>query len=233
MTQPLTLLADHCLLTGQPTFASAILSGFGLSDIYTFVGAKNPSEKAPYHGAIHEACVVVAAYEGAVFFNIARDEMVQLLIAAAMHDFNHYGCTPRATPIPDAENIKRALVGLDLVEQQVKFDLTVARRLVASTEYPYKREPTDLLEAILRDADLTMIYTNNDLMLTLFHGLYKELKLNKPDMTYTEFANGIGKFYTNTKPHTVWGKKLRVLYNFNARVNNLVTLLKDNPLETA
>lgn len=233
------LLAARKQLSGHPEHMDAVFIACGLDlDVMNkFMGVGNPSARMPYHCTNHEASVVVGVYEGAFHHDLSKRETRNLVVAAAMHDYNHWGDINRAEPIKDAVNISAALQGLRLLAADgIDFDEAEVERLIRATEFmqgpvPYATPTADVSEAIIRDADLSMPLLDDEQALKLFQGLYRELHANKMTMTYDEFASSMVGFYERMKPQSSWGATLHENGRFEGRVNRVVTLLKENPLE--
>ena len=232
---PVNLLAMRHQLVGHPEYLDMVLWSLDLGWVKPYITNKNPSANMPYHNALHEAAVVVAVYEAAYFHNLDLTSTKALVIAAAFHDFNHIGNSPRAEEVFDAQNIKAAIAGLQLRNQhELIDDIELIKRLIRSTEYPYRNPPYDLLECILRDADTTMPFLNKTYALTLFMGLKRELianfKLTGSAIDHERFTQGVTNFYSDLIPRSGWGRSLREHGAYTRRIDNLAMLLKATPL---
>lgn len=225
---PVNLLALRGQLAGHPEYLNMVLRALNLEELERVMSYSNPSARAPYHGFTHLSAVVVAVYEAAIFHDLDLEETKALVIAAALHDFNHWGALPRPGPVLDSVNIAAAIAGTRLLANRLSFDLELVEGLIASTEYPYTGEPKSLLEMILRDADLTMPLLTDELALELFKGLYLEQVENHCELSYAEFCDKVVSFYANVSPYTSWAASLRRDGRFNDRVNRVVTLLQEN-----
>lgn len=217
----LTAETEALRLASRPSACHEVLDrcGFGAAGLIDWMDQRNPSRDAPYHNATHEACVVVAAYEGACFEGLRRHELDALMIAAAFHDFNH-----TAGREPDHVNIARALNGLDQYFEENTTDdevMDLARKLIEVTEYPFIRAPRTLTEAIIRDADLMMPYQDEQLRLALFTGLREELATAGKTFTTEEYATGLAEFYSKQPWHTNWAKRRAELYHWPVVLKDL------------
>lgn len=210
-----------------------ILSLFNLDGLMPYIDHFNPSRNAPYHGAFHEAVAVSLVYEAARFYGLGREDTRILLIAAAMHDFNHTA----GASANDQDNIAAAIEGLQKVQTYLwtsatpilQNELEAACHLIRITEYPYTTAPITLMEKIIRDMDLMMPYLPPHQAKQLFLGLKIEMERSKGKWTFQEFAAGIKSFYEAitwcsewavAKAATQkWDEKLATVYNLIANHN--------------
>lgn len=230
------LLAKRQQLTGHPEYMDAVFIALGLDleVMKRFMDTGNPSARMPYHCTDHEASVVVGVYEGAYYHNLSQRQTLNLVVAAAMHDYNHWGDLARSERISDAVNINAAIIGLQqLKDAGIDFDLIEVERLIKATEFPYNADVIQVDEAIIRDADLSMPLLNDEQALKLFQGLWREIHANKVELTYEQYADSMIGFYETYKPCSSWGASLRNDGRFEGRVNRLTNLLKENPLEAS
>jgi hypothetical protein len=198
--------ANKLQLGPDPDACYQVLHNLDLQQIIDFIDERNPSAKAPYHGAKHIAAVVSLVYEAARFHNLNERFTKDLVVAAAMHDFNHSGGASS-----DQQNIKAAIEGLNTIRMDqhnwLSVDFSHVKQLIEVTEYPYVRKATTLFEHIMRDADLMMPYLPDPLRLELFLGLLAEHNNNRSlQMTRVEFAANVQKFYTGVVWFTDWAK---------------------------
>jgi len=200
------LEAKRLRLGPRPEACADVLRALGLEGVINYIDTFNPSAGAPYHNAQHEAAVVTLVYEAGLYHNLGRRELRALVVAAAMHDFDH-----SAGALPDSKNIEAAVEGLYLLHTAVAFtssaitdsETALAEQLIRVTQYPYISGTNDLLEDIMRDADLMMPMLADPLRADLFKGLAREMQATK-SFTKQEFADGIIDFFKKVVWHSTW-----------------------------
>jgi hypothetical protein len=226
----INIKAGRLTLGPDPDSCYQILQMYNLEGLMAYIDCFNPSRAAPYHGAFHEAALVSLVYEAARFYGFIREETRVLLIAAAMHDFNH--SADKAAN--DSENIEAAIAGLHQAQKHLLAssspilpnEATDAEHLIRITEYPYTTNAQTLVEKIMRDADLMMPYLPTPAVKSLFVGLKEEMETCKGKRSFTEFASGVKEFYSNVIWGTEWAvakakvnqwdEKLSMIYNLLA-----------------
>jgi hypothetical protein len=192
----------------------------------------NSSAFAPYHGAYHEAVVLVEAHKIGQRDHLSNTSMRELLLAAAFHDHNH----SMGLEV-DSVNISRAV---DFVQQMLEYQsrYVIAARtinidnvttLIRATQYPYVdlNYPLDLQESvdILRDADLMMPYLPDDQAIAMFTGLKQEMEASGANKrTWLDFAEGVRKFYSNVSWHTSFGAE-RAKAQMPSRLEAIYTMM--------
>jgi len=219
------LEAKRLRLGPRPEACADVLRALNLEDVMDYIDCFNRSAKAPYHNAKHEAAVVTLVYEGGIYHGLGRFELRALVLAAAMHDFNH-----SAGKLTDDLNIDAAVKGLFFLHHTLVFtmsaitetELAIAKRLIKITQYPYVGEPADILEKLIRDADLMMLYLDDELRLDLFRGLKAELEV-KAEKPYSkeEFADGVIDFYKKIAWKTEWAKEKAATQGWTQRIESL------------
>lgn len=226
------LEAKRMRLACRPDACADVLRALNLEALLDYIDSFNPSAEAPYHNARHEASVVTAVYEGGRYHGLERHELRSLVIAAAMHDFDH-----SAGELTDDLNIKAAIDGLYLVHRALSFtasaitesELALAERLIRVTEFKdgkFTFEPKDRLEGIIRDADLMMPYTDLDLRIELFLGLRRELETAGKSYSAEDYANGVVDFYKATPWHTAWANEKAATQGWSQRLESLRYVLR-------
>lgn len=163
----------------------------------------------PYHNLNHNITVTVFSNYIGVREGLPKKEMVELLLAAIFHDFNHSGGEKK-----DTENIKAAKKGVkDFLKETGISDIDIDNvfNIIDATEYPYVI-PNDKLstqQKIIRDADLCQLFENQRLQMN-YLGLGKE---SNTDMG-TQIKNQ-DKFISTIKFNT---KAAKDLFSKNQRV---------------
>lgn len=149
------------------------------------------SLKRPYHDWYHTCCVIEGTINGlrhylkdslSALSDTEQREVNSTILAAAFHDIGHTGVKE-----PDIVNVSRSIMiahrflvdaGIHGNTNQALFvDTPFLLETLQSTQYPFKREPLNEYQRILRDADLLQI-----LEPTWFDDLYVNM--------YTEFLEG-------------------------------------------
>jgi hypothetical protein len=224
------LEAKRLKLGPRPEACADVLRALNLEGLLDFIDSFNPSARAPYHNAEHEAAVVTLVYEAGLFYKLDRLQLRALVITGALHDFDH-----SAGKLIDSENIARAVKGLKLVRRALattasaltEAEVMLAESLIKITEYPYTKEPTGLLERIIRDADVMMPLLDPKLRLQLFNGLKAELRVKAPELTDEAFADGVHDFYEKVTWHTEWAKQKAAWSVWPEQLTALKSSLKD------
>lgn len=186
-----------------------IMKQFDLVPFLTFFEEQNLST-ALYHDTYHAHCVVLNCYEGACFENLPFLETRALLLGALFHDFNHSGGV-----LPDEENIKLALEGLERAQLKHRYycdvplsdeELELAEQAIRITKYPYEAEPITLAQQIIRDADLMQPYEEDPSVLReQYLGLKSELELTRGHLEALDFVNGMRSWLDeHVRWHTNW-----------------------------
>lgn len=224
-----------------PTFRTHILREtgveilsrkYGFGEFLDYFRKNNLSNELPYHNEYHSYQMVLNCFEGAQYIGVSNKlEIKILLIAALFHDFNHSGGN-----LSDADNIKKAIAGLftanDCYELLDADSLTKCIKCIEYTQYPYTSTATEsTLQCIIRDADLMSVYEETDaILLSQFHGLYSEICIQKPDLTFNDFIEGNDKFLRSIVWQTAWGiEKAHQLYFDNSREYLKLLLITNKP----
>ena len=152
----------------------------------------------PYHNFRHLFDVLWKCHDACRFYNEKLPPSVRrnLLIAAMFHDFDHSGRVGS-----DDLEIQRALRGLKkhiLPEDSAAFEAIAA--MIQATEFPYKvsSEGLPLALQILRDADLSQVFSTAWIQQVVF-GLSAEM-----GVTPMEILKMQGGFLGHLKFSTEW-----------------------------
>ena len=197
-----------------------IIKEFKLEKHYLNILKNNKSNCLPYHGLRHIETVVVNSYYIYMeyYFNLYKttklnnfyyDNCKTLLIAALYHDFNHSG-----GKLTDDKNIELAL---EEVSKLTDCDVQLVSNLIKITQYPYIEENINYLQAMLRDADLSQICSDDYIhfLLGLNNESNSNISLNQLIKNSIEF-NENHKFITD-----------EAAYIFNERKNINIIKLKE------
>lgn len=196
------------------------LEQLGLTPMWDYISRSNPAKVNGYHDTVHMFEVAKLAWKiwsvEVGEKNRADDNhdftLKVLLIACLWHDYDH-----SAGHLPDAENIKVALVSLDHwrampeyleVAEEIFRDIEPWRvgELVRVTEFPFVHEPRYMAEKIIRDADL--LYSFSDATGPILKGLYTEFsEAGKfpAEVTFQRMIEGQIKFHDEVQLFTHTG----------------------------
>jgi hypothetical protein len=193
----------------------------------------NKSSRVPYHNAIHvnfmiNDLILMARHENITLFDLKL--LVETII---FHDFNH-----TAGISNDSENISRARAAYTNFSTQVGKKTTTTEiilTLINETQYPYVVSEPSTLGKYLRDLDLmTMYHLSNSeetvICMEQMVGLWCEMKISKPCLSWKAFCEGNIKFTQDTEFYTSFGKLrkercltgvINIFHNFNRSSFNI------------
>lgn len=229
--------AEKLTLAPDPDACHQILVIYELQALMPYIDRFNPSANAPYHGAFHEAALVSLVYEGALFHKLNYFDARSLCAAAALHDFNHSAGSAHN----DEQNIIAAINGLHEIAKQVnqpdniilsKSEIEQISNIIKSTQYPYVDKELNILDKIIRDADLMMPLLPTNDALQLFQGLLCEMQIKKPHLTLEEFAPALHTFYENITWNTNWALEKSKANNWKQHLDTLVNAIEHTTLNT-
>jgi hypothetical protein len=138
----------------------------------------------PYHGTPHLYVVTLGAHELALMEALSKHEVLNVVLAALFHDFNHQYSTD------DSVNIKCAVEAVR--EHLSDFDVERIECLVSSTRFPYTDVPQDTSEGVMRDADIlysTLLVPDAQ---RFRNGLYEERGVPASEQETVSFIIGHG-----------------------------------------
>lgn len=178
-----------------------ILDTLNLSPQHVFTVTdpmRNMSANAPYHKAEHLFTVTLNCYEASLYYNFTVEAQQVLILAALYHDFNH-----SAGEHPDWVNILSAVAGAvdNIPEYEPGMDASRLKRItqvIHSTQYPAVSRPRNILECIIRDADI--LQTTEEDELEFISGLNQE---NGSTLTLESSR----KFLKGHSMFTWWGER--------------------------
>jgi len=185
------------------------------------------SDGRPYHDWYHTCCVVEGVIKGLCYHlkanvvNIPekwQPEVNSIILAAAFHDIGHSGIR-----LPDIVNISRSISiahhFFTSTEQYVKaissntLDLLLLLETLQSTQYPFRRDPLNEYQAILRDADLLQILEPTWFD-DIYCNMYQEFLESNPTLDFVDFCEKEEMFIKNIKFHSVWFRE-QIQSNFS------------------
>lgn len=175
------------------------------------------SNDRPYHDWYHTCCVIEGTIRGLRYhlkvdldgLNAAEQrEVNSVVIAAAFHDAGHTGVKD-----PDIVNVSRSIIIasrflteggiLDTSGESINVDLPLALETLQSTQYPFKREPLNEYQAIVRDADLLQILEPTWFE-DIYFNMYQEFLEGNPTLDFEEFCKNELAFLSNAKFYSAW-----------------------------
>lgn len=174
-----------------------IIQKYGLEEVWKTYTAST-AVNAPYHNTWHTVRMLERCYEAYQYFlnhgvNFPEEYARDLFTAAILHDINH-----SAGKLKDSENITNALAVVEALGGSLRI-----QNIIKATEYPYvlKAEDLNLLQQIIRDADLMSTFD-----LTFFShcivGLSAEMGVNIEKMILGEES-----FIRGIQWNTSWGEE--------------------------
>jgi len=171
----------------------------------------------PYHDWYHTCCVIEGTIRGLRYHLKAdldglseaqQSEVNSVVIAAAFHDAGHTGVKD-----PDIVNVSRSIIiasrfltergTLGTNGDSVNVDLPLALETLQSTQYPFKREPLNEYQAIVRDADLLQILEPTWFE-DIYCNMYQEFLEGNPTLDFEEFCKNELAFINNAKFYSAW-----------------------------
>lgn len=166
----------------------------------------------PYHNNLHALCVFYNAMKIIDDINekqtvISWEQARVLGIACLFHDCGHDG---GKFNLCDEDNvkiaIKKAQEYLNEYDDSKSFD--AVKILIEATEFPYKLEPFNILEEIIRDADLMMIFEPN-LIYQMVCGIWKEYIQKGNFCELDEVIEWCIGFYSDVNYYTNYAKRMK------------------------
>jgi len=94
--------------------------------------------------------VIKNVYNIAKTYTTIDEYIVELLIAAIFHDFNHTGGRLKN----DSENVDRAIEAFEKFTSENNSSNIRIKNIIRATEFPFKNDELDILQKIIRDADV-------------------------------------------------------------------------------
>lgn len=138
---------------------------------------------------------------------ISWEQARVLGIACLFHDCGHDG---GKFNLCDEDNvkiaIKKAQEYLNEYDDSKSFD--AVKILIEATEFPYKLEPFNILEEIIRDADLMMIFEPN-LIYQMVCGIWKEYIQKGNFCELDEVIEWCIGFYSDVNYYTNYAKRMK------------------------
>lgn len=169
-----------------------------LKDVFKYVLENNKGFDNPYHNNQHLLNVFNNVMNMASYYELPKNDKLELGLAALFHDFNHSG-----GKLKDDENIEIAIKGLkDFSEAQNDIDSIID--LISYTEFPHKEKPTTIQQQILVDSDLIGIFQLDD----WFNGIIIALSKEYGNTIDKQIDDQI-KFMESLELNTEYGKLLQ------------------------
>lgn len=166
----------------------------------------------PYHNNLHALCVFYNAMKIIDDINekqtvISWEQARVLGIACLFHDCGHDG---GKFNLCDEDNVKTAIKKaqeyLNEYDDSKLFD--AVKILIEATEFPYKLESFNILEEIIRDADLMMIFEPN-LIYQMVCGIWKEYIQKGNFCELDEVIEWCIGFYSDVNYYTNYAKRMK------------------------
>lgn len=163
----------------------------------------NPSADAPYHNSEHLFTVTMNCYEASCYYKFTKEAQRELILAALYHDYNH-----SVGEHADWVNILSAVTGavnLIPLHEPGMSAVTLKRivNVIQSTQYPEVSKPKNILECIIRDADI--LQTTEEDAAVFISGLNEE---NGTELTVETSR----QFIENHSMFTWWGETKKQKY---------------------
>ncbi len=184
------------------------LKQVGLDNLWHRILRENRGGKLSYHNNEHLFGVAHLCRDIGLAEGLDSAELKVVVAAGLIHDVNHAG----SGKAQDADNIQRARNWFDLFIQSLKngsqeknFYITFGKRIsetVVCTEFPFKIEPSNKFERILRDADILWSYQREGARI-VNDSLYKEVDAGKlGGVKMQDFIDYNINFYKTTTWYT-------------------------------
>ena len=166
----------------------------------------------PYHNNLHALCVFYNAMKIVDDINkkqtvISWEQARVLGIACLFHDCGHDG---GKFNLCDEDNVKTAIKKAQEYLNEyddIKLSDTV-EMLIEATEFPYKSKSSNILEEIIRDADLMMIFEPN-LIYQMVCGIWKEYTQKGNFCELDEIIEWCIGFYSDVNYYTNYAKRMK------------------------
>lgn len=188
------------------------------------------SHKRPYHDWYHTCCVIDGTIQGLRHFlksdlaNLSETQQKEInstILAAAFHDIAHTGVKE-----PDIVNVSRSIMIANIFladagilrksNEPILLDIPFLLETLQSTQFPFKREPLNEYQAILRDADLLQILEPTWFD-DLYINMYKEFLEGNPGLSFKDFCLNEMKFIKNANFYSAWFREeKRAIYHDTA-----------------
>ena len=187
---------------------NSVIERLNLEVFHDCFKAFNTSNNLPYHNSYHSQCMVLNCYEGAYHEKLPLDDTRALVAAALLHDANHSGGKES-----DEQNIEHAVEFVQICQRYAsalhiglsEYELSECIDCVKITKYPYENVPASPAQRIIRDADLMQPYEQDQqILLTQYLGLKRELEANGKSYSKIEFAEGMYEFLNSIAWYTIW-----------------------------
>lgn len=175
------------------------------------------SHGRPYHDWYHTCCVVEGTIQGLRHHlrsnindlsELQQKAVNSTILAAAFHDVGHTG-----VKVPDIVNVSRSIMIaqhflfngsiFDKGTSSIAVDVELMLETMQSTQYPFKREPLNEYQAIIRDADLLQILEATWFD-DIYCNMYQEFLEGDPALDFETFCMNEMIFVSNAKFYSTW-----------------------------
>lgn len=176
-----------------------------------------------YHNYEHTMVVLKNVYDISKTYPTIDEYLRELFIVAIFHDFNHTGGRLKN----DSENIIRAIEAFDKFTVEDNVSNIRIKNTIRATEYPFKNEELDILQKIIRDADV-MQWLEPDYTQHVLLGLNGEFH-NSSEITIELIQNSLD-FMKSVEFFTEYTKNQMKQYlpEKIEELEYLITILKNN-----
>lgn len=150
----------------------------------------------PFHGIRHMLHVTYMCYQACCHLNVGRRDMRNTLIGALMHDLGHSGHTGN-----DAAEIATALELFQQIclPEDIPYKNIIAG-IINATQYPHQKDPANIMQCIIRDADISYTLSDTWIETTLFD-LSRESGSTPKEMLEKQI-----QFLDSIHFYTTWGQ---------------------------
>lgn len=170
------------------------------------------SASNPYHNNFHALCVFYNAMKivddiNKTYTTISWHQARALGIACLFHDCGHDG---GKFNLDDNDNVRTATnkAWEYLIEHDDKKLFGTVEMLIEATEFPHKSEPSSILEKVIRDADLMMIFEPN-LIYQMVCGIWQEYLRKGNFCELDEIIEWCIGFYSDVNYYTNYAKRMK------------------------
>jgi hypothetical protein len=193
-----------------------LLKAIGHPEALDYLKTYNVGAGNLYHNTQH--CIGVAHYavEIAATETLNDPQFAGLVLGALFHDFHHTGGNQQ---VPDSHNIEAAVSGLHEykamlrqknVVEWVNFDkvFPIAEEAIRVTEFPFIHEPKNIVQQIIRDADLLYASASADTLYILESLRCEIMKKTGTNITPVDFVKQQRSFLKAATFYTEAGRAM-------------------------
>ena len=227
-------VADH------PEMVETIMSNLGLSEYLSHYLSITPDRNDIYHGRTHTFNVLLNAYSAVMSGPVGLDtDIVKAAVLAALyHDAGHsLGRETDDVNVSTAQKLYLTASRLITPKETKEFRILV-NRTIGATQYPYTRKARSPLPCVIRDADLSILFINDEKIIKqLLVGLLNEVNYRRvvvsglDTQTKEEYINGLHTFWTSVRWCSKWGSTRSVALNSPKRIDKLLSIAQSIDFE--